>query len=276
VIDSVTPGYFDTVGMRILRGRDVSDADLPTTRPVVIVNEMLAMQYFDTLDVIDRSISFDGQADNWLTIAGVVSNARRTGPELDARAETYFPHGQRPAGSMTLVVRSSADPMALVPTIRETVRRLDAEQPVSRVNTLAAMLDTRLSERRFVLAVLGNFAIVALLLSVLGTYGVMSYTVGRRRHEFGIRAALGASAADLLRLVLRQGLAVTAIGVGIGMVGVFVVTRLVKGLLFGVSPTDPTVIIALTLLLSVSALVACWLPARHAAKADPVRALRQE
>ncbi len=166
--------------------------------------------------------------------------------------------------------------MALVPAIRDLVRRLDPEQPVSRVNALSTLLDARLAERRFLLALLGGFAAVALLLSGIGIYGVMAYTVSRRRHEFGIRAALGASRAELSRLVLRQGAVVTGLGVAIGVAGAFAATRLMERLLFGVSPVDPVVFAAVTLLLGASALTACWLPARRAANADPIRALRQD
>ena len=275
-LDSATSGYFDTVGMRLLRGRDVSDADGPANLRVVVVNEALAMSYFGTLDVIGKRISFDGQKPNWLTIVGVVSNARRTAPELEARPETYFPHAQRPSGGMTLLVRTAQDPMAIVPAMRDVVRRLDAEQPVARVAALQSLLDSRLAERRFLLALLGGFASVALVLSIVGIYGVMSYTVGRRRHEFGIRAALGAGRTDLSSLVLRQGLAVTTAGVGAGVAGALLVTRLLEGLLFGVHRLDLTVFIAVTFVLTACGLIACWLPARRAAKADPMRALRQD
>lgn len=275
-IDSVTPGYFETVGMKLLRGRDVSGADLPTAQRVVVVNETLATSYFGTPDVIGRRVAFGGgDKPNWLTIVGLVSNARRSGPELEARAETYFPHGQRTTGSMTLVVRSDGDPTTLVLPIREVVRRLDPEQPVSRVNTLAALLDGRLSERRFVLALLGGFAVVALMLSAIGIYGVMAYTVGRRRQELGIRAALGASRSDLSWLVLRQGVMITTAGIMLGVGGAFAITRLMERLLFGVSPSDPIVFAGVTVLLCASALAACYLPARRAAKADPMGLLRQ-
>ena len=259
-----------------MRGRDVSDRDPAPERPVVVVNEALAMQYFGTLDVIGRRIAFGSQNLTWMEIIGVVSNARRSGPELDARAETYLPHRQRPTGSMTLVVRSAGDSMALVGPIRDLVKRLDPEQPVSRVSALSTLLDARLAERRFLLALLGGFAAVALLLSAIGIYGVMAYTVGRRRHEFGIRAALGASRADLSRLVLRQGVAVTALGIAIGVAGAFAATRLMERLLFGVSAMDPLVFAAVTVLLGASALIACWLPARRAANTDPMGVLRQD
>jgi putative ABC transport system permease protein len=277
-IDSVTSGYFDAVGMRVVRGRDVADTDLTTALRVVVVNEALALSYFETLDVVGRRISFGSPGPNtqWLTIVGVVSNARRSGPELDARAETYFPHPQRPSGSMTLVVKAAADPLSLTPAIRQVVQRLDPEQPIARVNALASILDARLAERRLVLALLGGFAGIALFLSAIGIYGVMAYTVGRRRHEFGVRAALGASRVDLSRLVLRQGAIVIVTGVLLGVGGAFVVTRLMERLLFGVSATDPLVFAAVTLLLSATALVACWLPARRAANADPMQVLRQE
>jgi predicted permease len=277
-IDSATPGYFDTVGMRMLRGRDVSDADVATAPRVVVVNEALAREYFETLDVVGKRISFSSPGPNaqWLTIIGVVSNARRSGAELDARAETYFPHAQRPSGGMTLVVKSAREPLALTPAIREIVQRLDAEQPIARVSALSALLDARLAERRFVLALLGGFAVIALLLAAIGIYGVMAYTVGRRRHEFGIRAALGARRADLSGLVLRQGAIVIGLGVSLGVVGALAVTRVIERLLFGVSPTDPLVFAAVTLMLGATGLVACWLPARRAAKVNPMGALRQE
>jgi predicted permease len=277
-IDSATPGYFDTVGMRVVRGRDVADTDVATAQRVVVVNETLAMSYFETLDVVGRRISFGSPGPNtqWLTIVGVVSNARRSGPELDARAETYFPHPQRPSGSMTLVVKTAVEPLSLTPAIRQVVQRLDPEQPIARVNSLDVMLGARLGERRFVLALLGGFAAIALLLSAIGIYGVMAYTVGRRRHEFGVRAALGASRVDLVRLVLRQGAVVIVIGVLLGVGGAIAITRLMERLLFGVSATDPLVFAAATLLLSATALVACWVPARRAANADPMGVLRQE
>ena len=273
-IDSVTAGYFDAVGMRLLRGRDVSDADVPTAPRVVVVNEALASAYFGTLDVIGRRIAFGSDDPAWLAIVGVVSDARRSGPELDARAETYFPHPQRPTGSMMLVVRSTRDPLALVPAIRNVVQRLDAEQPLSRIATLASLLDARLAERRFLVALLGGFAIVALVVSGIGIYGVMAYTVGRRRHEFGIRAALGATRADLSRLVLGQGAVLTLAGVILGIGGAVAVTRLMERLLFGVSPVDPWVFASVTLLLASGALLACWLPARRAARTDPNQVLR--
>jgi predicted permease len=275
-LDSATPGYFDAVGMQLLRGRDVSDSDQPGRTRVVVVNDALASTYFGTLDVIGRRIAFDGQKPDWLEIVGVVSNARRTAPELEARPETYFPHAQRPTGGMTLIVRTAQDPIASVPAIRDVVRRLDPEQPVARVTALQSLLDTRLAERRFLLALLGGFATVALMLSIVGIYGVMSYTVGRRRQEFGIRAALGARRGDLSSLVLRQGLIITAIGVGAGVVGAVLVTRLLEGLLFGVQRLDRTVFASVTGVLAACALLACWLPARRAAKADPMRALRHD
>jgi putative ABC transport system permease protein len=275
-VDSVTSGYFDTVGMRVIRGRDVSDSDDVNGQRVVIVNEMLAMSYFNTLDVVGRRIAFGSQNPNWLTIIGVVSNARRSGPALEARAETYFPHAQRPTGSMMLIVRAAGDPLALVPAIREIVIRLDPEQPMSRVNTLATLLDARLAERRFLIALLSGFAGIALLMSTVGIYGVMAYTVGRRRHEFGIRAALGANRADLSRLVLRQGAIVTTVGVALGLVGALATTRLIEHLLFGVSASDPLVFTGVTMLLSGVAVLACWLPARRASRADPMGILRSQ
>ncbi len=276
-IDSATPGYFETVGMRLVRGRDVAETDVATALRVVVVNEALALQYFETLDVVGRRISFGSLGPNtqWLTIVGVVSNARRSGPELDARAETYFPHPQRPSGSMTLVVKTAGDPLLLTPAIRQVVQRLDPEQPIARVSALETMLDARLAERRFVLSLLGGFALVALSLSAIGIYGVMAYSVGRRRHEFGVRAALGASRLELSRLVIRQGAIVIAIGVLLGVGGAFAVTRLMERLLFGVSATDPLVFAAVTLLLSATALLACWLPARRAANVEPMGVLRQ-
>jgi len=277
-IDSVTPGYFETVGMRLVQGRDVAESDLATALRVVVVNEALALQYFETLDVVGRRISFGSLGPNtqWLTIVGVVSNARRSGPELDARAETYLPHPQRPSGSMTLVVKTAGDPLLLTPAIRQVVQRLDPEQPIARASALSTMLDARLAERRFVLSLLGGFALVALSLAAIGIYGVMAYSVGRRRHEFGVRAALGASRLDLSRLVIRQGAIVVAIGVLLGVGGAVAATRLMERLLFGVSATDPLVFAAVTLLLSATALLACWLPARRAANVEPMGVLRQE
>ena len=273
-IDSATPGYFDTVGMRVLRGRDVADADDASSPGVVVVNEALAMAYFGTPEVVGRRIAFASSKPTWLSIVGVVSDARRSGPELDARPETYMPLAQRATGSLTLVVRTEGDVEALVPAIREIVRRIDPEQAVSRVGPLEALLDSRLAERRLLLALIAGFAGVALLLAGIGIYGVMAYTVGRRRHELGLRAALGASRADLLRLVLRQGAIVTGAGVLGGLVGALAAARLMEQLLYRVQPVDPVVFALVTVVLAACALVACWLPARRAARIDPVQELR--
>ncbi len=209
-------------------------------------------------------------------VIGVVGDVKHAGLDADIHATAYWPHSELAFSFMTLIVRTDGDPAALAPMIREAVRQLDKNQPLVDVASMESLLSISMARARFSTVVLGVFAGLALLLAVIGTYGVISYGVTDRTHEIGLRVALGAAQADILRMVLRQGLVLALSGLAVGMLAAFVTTRLMASLLFGISPTDPVTYAGVVCLLAVVALAACYIPARRASQVDPMVALRYE
>jgi putative ABC transport system permease protein len=274
-----TPGYFHTLGIPFIDGRDFIDRDEMKSTPVVIINETLAAQYFPNQNPIGKhirpAISVEG-APPWREIVGVVGAVRHGGPGKEPRPEFFLPHTQMPFLTLTTVVRTAGDPLAIVGAARNEVRAMDREAPIDSVKTLDQYLTESVAQPRFNTLLLALFAGVAMTLTAVGLYGVMAFSVTARTREIGVRVALGARGPDVLRLVIGQGMMLTLIGVAIGLVAALALTRLMKGLLFGVTPTDPATFALIALLLVGVALVACYIPARRATKVDPMIALRYE
>jgi putative ABC transport system permease protein len=270
-----TPDYFRAVGVPLRRGRVFSESDTDGAPPVAIINESFARRFYPNEDPLGQRIIIRNQPQAH-TIIGVVSDVRHFGPERDAGPEIYVAYSQFAIGAVPLVVRTQQEPQALISAVRREIQTIDREVAIGRVRTMTQLLAATGAERRFALLLLGIFAALALLLATIGIYGVMAYAVAARTHELGIRLALGAQPRDVLRLVLKDGLALALLGTGLGLLAALALTRLMSGLLFGVSATDPLTFGALALLLSGVALAACWLPARRAMKIDPLVALRYE
>jgi putative ABC transport system permease protein len=276
--DSILPNYFQTMGIQLLRGRAFTAQDAGGAPAVAIVNETFAKHYFPNDDPIEKQFAF-GDANvkpNWIRIVGVVRDTKRQGLDAPIRIESWMPHAQMPSDSMHVVVRTAGDPQALIGAVREAVWSLDRDLPILQIQTMEQILAEAVAQRRLNMFLLGLFAAVALILAAIGIYGVMSYVVTQRTHEIGIRMALGAQIGDVIRLVVGQGMRLALLGVGIGLIATLALTRLMATLLFSVSATDPLTFIAIAVLLLAVALLACWIPARRAAKVDPVIALRFE
>ncbi|MBO0857869.1 MAG: ABC transporter permease [Chloracidobacterium sp.] len=271
---SVTPGYFAAMGMPIKTGRSFQPSDTDTSPPVAIVDEKLARMYWPQGDPTGKRLRIGGG--DWMTIVGVVPSVKNRKLDEDTKPYVYFPASQWVSRNMSLVVRSQNDPSALIPAIRRQVASLDAELPLFDVRTIDQSIARTLATKRLTNLLLAGFAITALLLALLGVYGVMSLNVGNRTSEFGIRMALGAQAGDVLKLVIRQGMKLVMTGALLGLGGALALTQLLKTLLFGVSATDPLTFVTIALLLTFIALLACWIPARRATKVDPLIALRSE
>jgi putative ABC transport system permease protein len=280
-IDAISPNYFQVIGTPIVRGRAFNEQDTEKTTNVVIINETMARRFFSSEDPIGRRFKY-GDLTNaespWLTIVGVVADMRRTGFESEIRPETFLPINQATPSGVTLVVRAAgnADPATLTASLRNAVHEIDPDQPLFDIKTMNQWVSEIIAQRRLNMILLGTFAVVALLLAAVGIYGVMSYSVTQRTHEIGIRMALGAQRLDVLKMVLGQGMALTLIGVGIGLIGAFALTRLMSSLLFGVSASDPVTFFGVSALLTFVALLACYIPARRAMKVEPMVALRYE
>jgi len=277
----VSPAYFDTLRIPLVRGRGLAEDDLVGRARVAVINETMARRYWPDQDPIGARFTLDDGLDAPVEVVGVVGDVRHFGPENAPYPEVFVPLAQSlgldsSAHVMSLAVRSEAHPVALADSVREVVRSLDRDVPLFAVRTLPEAVIQSLDERRVYLGLLGAFAAVALLLATLGVYGVASYTVAQRTHEFGLRMALGAQARDVRRLVLAGGLKLTAVGMGAGLAGALVLTRVLTGFLYEVSPADPPTLAAVVALLTGSALLASYLPARRAARVDPSRALREE
>lgn len=271
---SSTPGYFNAMGMPILKGRGFESSDNASSLPVAIVDEALARRYSSQGDLVGKRIQIGGGP--WLTIVGVVPNVKNRKLDEDAWPYVYRPYSQWVRRETMLVVRSEMDPTTIAGNIRQEVAKLDPELPLSRVSTIRQAMDRSLVTTRLTNWLLAGFAATALLLALTGIYGVMSLNVANRRNEFGIRLALGAQATNVLRLILGQGLRLAVIGVALGLLAAIAFTRLLQGLLFGISASDPLTFVVIAVLLVGVALLACWIPARRATKVDPLEALRSE
>jgi putative ABC transport system permease protein len=282
-ITRVSPGLVRAMGMRLVRGRDFDDRDREGQPLVCLVDETMAATYWPNEDPLGRRLRLgSGHHDDkpWLTVVGVVAHVKNYGVDHDSRVETFVPYRQDPLGFATLVVRTSGDPAALASAVRDVVRSVDPDVPVFSVRPLADVVANEYVAKRVAAQLLGAFAVLALLLAAVGIYGVMSWAVTQRTQEIGVRVALGAERADILRMVLARGMRLAGVGLGVGLGLAFVLARGLEGalgtLLFGVSPTDPPTFSAVPVLLAAVALLACLLPARRALRIDPVRALHYE
>jgi len=273
-----TTRYFDTLEIPLVEGRLFTDQDLPSTERVVIVDDHMAQQLWPGESPVGRRIRFGDQATSasWETVVGVVRRVKQYGLDADARIALYRPHTQQPARSLFVTIRSGGDPASLAGPVRDVVRAIDPELPIFRMKTMRARVDESLARRRFLTTLLSLFAGVAAVLAVIGIYGVISYLVSQGTRELGIRIALGATPGAIRGHVLRHGLVVGAAGVGAGLGAALGLTRVLGSLLFGIEPTDPATFAAIAAALLAVALAASAVPARRAARTDPVVALRSE
>ena len=271
-------GYFETMKIPLVAGRFFNEHDVKDSLPVIVIDQHMAQTYWPGTDPIGKRLK-PGAADSknpWVTIVGVVGNVKQYDLEGDSRVAIYYPYEQQSGGTMYLVTRTTTAPLSLTTSIANEVKALDPNVPLFEVKTMQQRLNESMARRRFAMLALGLFAGFALVLAMVGIYGVMSYAVAQRTSEIGIRLALGARATDVLRLVLGQGFKLALIGIAFGVVVSFAVTRLLSSLLFGIRATDPLTFLLLSAGLSLVALVACYLPARRATKVDPLVALRYE
>jgi putative ABC transport system permease protein len=276
---AVSAGYFRTLGIPLLRGRFFDERDQIGAKPAAIINYTLARRYFQGADPVGRHIvSGFRRGDQPLPpeIVGIVGDVKYDGLDRETTPEMFIPYAQMPQGFIRFVVRTAGDPVSLTAAIRDQLRALDKELPLRTVSTMAQFVSDSVAERRFYLATLGAFAALALLLAAAGIYGVVSYAVAQRTHEFGVHMALGAERAALVSMVLGHGLKLVLPGVALGLGGAFASTHLLSKLLFGVTPLDPLTFAGVSLLLAAVALAACYGPARRAARVDPMAALRHE
>ena len=271
----VSPDYFRTMSIPLLRGRYFDEHDTKGSTETVIVDETLAERFWPNEDPIGKRIQRGG-SDTWRTVVGVISDAKQYSSEKEPPIAVYFPFEQYVARNMFLVIRTTRDPAGMTSAITKEIQALDPEMPVFDVGTMDQRLHDSLARRRFSMFLLGVFAVLASILAAIGIYGVMAYSVNERTHEIGIRVALGARPATILQLVINQALVLTAMGVAIGLTGAFALTRVMSSLLYGVSNTDGFTFVVAPLLLGGVALLASYIPARRAARVDPTIALRCE
>jgi predicted permease len=274
----VSPNYFHTMGIRLLSGRDFTYADAKGSQPVTIIDERLAREYWLNSNPVGKRIRFGPPEDNepWHTIIGVVNSVRHQTMQGDTRKSVYLPYFQIPVNGVSLVARSDSEPRELIGVIRREVAQLDPNQPVSEILTMEEVVAESIWQPRLYATLFAVFAGGTLILALIGIYGVMAFLVLTRTHEIGVRMALGATARDVFKLIVGRGMKLTAIGVLLGVGGAAALTRLMHSLLFNTSATDPVTFILISLLLSLAAFLACYIPARRASKVDPLVALRYE
>jgi putative ABC transport system permease protein len=279
----ISPDYFRTVGVQILNGRQFTAQDDQDHPGVVIVNEAFARRYFPNEKAIGQRLNLGQPARLWqdpkrtsFEIVGVARDVKSAGLSVDTEPAYYIPATQAPLPDMTLLVRASGDPKALVPTLRAAVWSIDPNQPIANINTMEEIVSDSIAQPRLSMLLMGLFGALAMILSAVGIYGLLSFAVTQRTQELGIRIALGAQVGDVLRLVMKQGLVLVLAGELLGLLGAFALTRLISTLLFGVSPTDTTTFLAVAGVLAGVAMLACYFPARRATKVDPLVSLRYE
>jgi putative ABC transport system permease protein len=268
--------YLQTLGVKLVEGRLFTASDRSESAPVLIVNETLARHYWPKATAIGHHVAFGGGVPR--TIVGVVTDVQERGYELAMKPGVYVPITALDFdwGADTLVVRTKGEPGALTPTIRRIIASIDPDQPVSELRTMDEIVDLNVADRQQQMTLLGAFAALALILASIGLYGVLSYAVTQRSREIGLRMALGASASSVIRMIVGRGLALTGIGLAIGLVSAWAATRAMKNLLYGVAATDPLTFGSVAALLALIALIACYAPARRASRVDPIVVLREE
>jgi predicted permease len=294
----VTPDYFNAMNIPVLRGRSFNDHDdkshlngkdlsklTENQREMaavnsIVIDEEFARRYWPNEDPVGKRIRLGGGTDSdspLLEVLGVVGRVKMESLSQDSnRVQGYLPFAQRPLSGMTIVIKGSGDPNQLISAARQQVKALDSEQPIYSPRTMGDIRAESVAPERLNLTLLSLFAGIALVLAIVGIYGVMSYSVTQRTREIGIRMAIGASRTDVFRMILSHGMKLTLIGVGIGLVGAFALTRLMATMLFGVAPTDATTFGSISVLLMGVALIACFLPGRRATKVEPTISLRYE
>jgi putative ABC transport system permease protein len=275
-VGAVSADYFRTMGIRLLKGRVFRDSDAANAPSVVILNDSLAIIAFGDREPLGQHISLGPPPESWMEVVGVVSDTIGSSLEQVPMPEVFTPYLQDPSLFMSLVLRTQNAPETLSSAVRSTVESVDKDQPLSELTTMDDILAKSVAPQRFRMLLLGLFALLALALAIVGTYGVISYAVEQRTHEIGVRTALGAGRGDILRLVVAQGFRITALGIVAGIIGALALTRFMANLLYGITATDPRTFTAVALLLSAAALAACYIPARRATKVDPMIALRSE
>ena len=271
----VSPQYFPTMGIPLLKGRYFDEHDKKGAPEAVIIDETLAERFWPNDNPLGKRLK-RGSSSSWWTVVGVISDAKEYSQEKEPPITVYFPFEQVIARNMFLVIRTTSDPTQMTGAITKEIQALDPEMPVFDVNTMDHRLYDSMARRRFSMFLLGVFAVIALVLAAIGIYGVMAYSVNQRTHEIGIRLALGAQPGNILQLVIRQALILISSGIVIGLVGAFALTRVMSSLLYGVSATDGLTFVIPPLLLGSIALLSSYVPARRAAKVDPMVALRYE
>ncbi|HEX8144507.1 MAG TPA: ABC transporter permease [Pyrinomonadaceae bacterium] len=275
LVNTVGTKYFETMGIPLLRGRDFSEADQENSVKVVVVNEAMARRFWPNEDATGKRFKFFGD-DFMSEVVGVVRNSDSVNLGEDPRPLAYLPLSQNYAAAVTLHVRTDADPRTVLPSVRREVQALDPNLPLVAVSPISEVLDQVLWAPRMGAALLAVFGLLALILAAVGIYGVLGYSVTQRTHEIGLRMALGAQRSDVLKMVVSQGLMLTFIGIGVGLLAALLLTRFMSSLLYGVAATDPLTFIAVSLILALVAILAAFIPARRATKVDPMIALRYE
>lgn len=271
--------YLQVMGIPLLRGRYFTEHDTPSSTHVLIVSDALAEKYWPGQEALGKRLKWGPAESNdpWLTIVGIVGDVKQGPLDAETAMHTYEPYAQLgSAPSLRIAVRAQGDPASVAADLRAVVWGLDRQLALGSVRTMDQVISRSTAGRRFSISLVGSFAALALLLAAIGIYAVLAYSVARRTHEIGVRVALGARREDVVRLVLAQGLGVTAVGVIVGVAGALLLTRFIQSLLYGVTPTDPATFAAVLLLLFGVALAASYLPARRAMRVDPMVALRYE
>ena len=275
MFNTAMPNYFETIGIPLLKGRLFGNEDQAKTPAVVVINQTMAQKFWPNQDPLGKQIKF-AQDGSTATVVGVVGDAKHYWMEEEQRSQMYDAYSQDPGLFATVVIRTTVEPLSLTEPVRQAIWKVDADQPMWKIRTVEFLVSRSTADRKFLMALMGIFALLALVLTIIGLYGVISYLVNQRTQEIGIRMALGAQMGDILAMVLKQGMVLVLTGVGLGLAAAWLLTRLMARLLYQVSATDPLTFAAIALLLVAVALLACYIPARRATKVDPLVALRYE
>jgi putative ABC transport system permease protein len=275
MFNSATPNYFETIGIPFIKGRLFDDHDQPNTPLVVIINQTMAQKFWPNQEPIGKQVK-TAQDGSVATIIGVVGDAKQYGIDETQEPQMYGAYSQQPGYFATVVIRTKVEPLSLSEQVRQALWKVDADQPMWKIRTVEFLVNRSVADRKFLLALMGLFASLAMILTMIGLYGVISYLVKQRTQEIGIRLALGAQMRDILQMILKQGMFLVLTGVLLGLATAWLSTRLIARLLYQVSATDPVTFAAISGFLIAVALLACYLPARRATKVDPLVALRYE